>query len=407
MLDKVAVFLDVENLSGWLKAGGGETLLEQANKLGQVAVLKAYGDFSVPSVHLRQPELNLLGFEFVHVYHSVKGKNSADIQMVVDAMEYFARMPDIKWFVLATGDSDFSPLFRRLRELGKSVVGVGPQSALSEAVETSCNQFIYTDEKAVCDSAITTPSTLQKKDALKVLKTVLSKRPNGVVLSEAKNAMQTIEPNFDQKLLGFKQFKKFLESAPEIGTLYQNGKVWHIKATKAKAAKNIAQNNASSAQSTKLKPTTELYRQLLKKKSWRLYPSSFLWDVLTKLDAHFPDGFTHKEGLEYLTEAFSSSHNRTKLRKAIAILFKTDFVKRTQFKNKNDELVLKAQPPQSEQAMAIAVDTAMLKRLIGTCKTEKIPFVHKLIPPLLSRAYGKEQLKTLVAKSQSCQPSHQ
>ena len=56
-------------------------------------------------------------------------------------MEYLARIPDLEWVVLASGDSDFSPLFRRLRELGKSVVGVGPRSALSEAVKKSCNRF--------------------------------------------------------------------------------------------------------------------------------------------------------------------------------------------------------------------------------------------------------------------------
>ena len=84
MTEKVAIFLDVENLSGWLKADGGEILLERANELGRVVVRRAYGDFSIKGVSIRQPELNLLGFEFVHVYHPVKGKNSADIQIVVE-----------------------------------------------------------------------------------------------------------------------------------------------------------------------------------------------------------------------------------------------------------------------------------------------------------------------------------
>ncbi len=65
MTDKVAVFLDVENLSGWLKAEGGEILLDRSTELGRVAVRRAYGDFSVQSVSVRQAELNLLGFESV------------------------------------------------------------------------------------------------------------------------------------------------------------------------------------------------------------------------------------------------------------------------------------------------------------------------------------------------------
>ena len=56
-----------------------------------------------------------LGFELIHNYHPVSGKNSTDIQLTIDAMEYAMRLNDVNWFVLATGDSDFSPLFRRLR----------------------------------------------------------------------------------------------------------------------------------------------------------------------------------------------------------------------------------------------------------------------------------------------------
>ena len=183
MADKVAIFLDVENLSGWLKAEGGEILLERSTELGQVAVRRAYGDFSIQSVSVRQTELNLLGFEFVHVYHPVKGKNSADIQIVVDVMEYVARIPDLKWFVLATGDSDFSPLFRRLRELGKAVVGVGPRSALSEAVKKSCNRFIYIDNSPQSDSAASLKTAQLREDALELLEQVLAKLSEGVNLS--------------------------------------------------------------------------------------------------------------------------------------------------------------------------------------------------------------------------------
>jgi uncharacterized protein (TIGR00288 family) len=213
MAEKVAIFLDVENLSGWLKADGGEALLERANELGRVVVRRAYGDFSIASVSVRQPELNLLGFEFVHVYHPVKGKNSADIQIVVDVMEYLARIPDLEWVVLATGDSDFSPLFRRLRELGKSVVGVGPRSALSEAVKKSCNRFIYIDEELTSNGVSASMKTTQlREDALDLLERVLGKFPDGVSLSTLKNEMLEIDSAFDEHNLGFGGFMKFLQT---------------------------------------------------------------------------------------------------------------------------------------------------------------------------------------------------
>ncbi|MDX2240679.1 MAG: NYN domain-containing protein [Leptolyngbyaceae cyanobacterium bins.302] len=230
MADKVAIFLDVENLSGWLKADGGETLLERANELGRVVVRRAYGDFSIQSVSVRQPELNLLGFEFVHVYHPVKGKNSADIQIVVDVMEYLARIPDLEWVVLATGDSDFSPLFRRLRELGKSVVGVGPRSALSEAVKKSCNRFIYIDEESTSDSSSGSLKTTQlREDALDLLERVLDKFPDGAGLSTLKSEMLELDSAFDEQNLGFSGFMKFLQSAPEMVTVYQVKQAWHAK----------------------------------------------------------------------------------------------------------------------------------------------------------------------------------
>ena len=328
MTDKVAVFLDVENLSGWLKAEGGEVLLDRSAELGQVAVRRAYGDFSVQSVSVRQVDLNLLGFEFVHVYHPVKGKNSADIQIVVDVMEYISRIPDLKWFVLATGDSDFSPLFRRLRELGKSVVGVGPRSALSESVKKSCNRFIYIDDATKSEEGTASLKAVQLRgDTLELLEQALTKLAEGVNLSVLKNKMLEIDSAFDESNLGFNGFKKFLQSAPEIVTLYEVKGVWYAKSVDAIADDNspLNGNNSLSALLTQ-PPTAELYHRLLRKIGWSPCESSLLWDVLTKLDRQFPDGFTRSEEFDYLVQSFGHHQTRNELRSAICILFKAGFV---------------------------------------------------------------------------------
>lgn len=278
--DRVALFLDVENLSGWLKSGGGQKLLAEANQLGQVVVRRAYGNFSQTAVSARQPELNTLGFELVHVYHPVKGKNSADIQIVVDVMDTLRQMPDLQWFVLATGDSDFSPLFRRLRELGKSIVGVGPRSVLSESVNSSCEQFIYiqpelepASEPEIAPTAKpllelvpasaqaqqaqtkqtqtkqtqTSPTSQQaqnnklRKQALAALKKVLAKSPDAITLPTLKLEIQALNPGFDIKQLGHSKFLKFLESASEIVVLQKNGSHWMAKpVSTAKKAKSAA-----------------------------------------------------------------------------------------------------------------------------------------------------------------------
>ena len=407
MADKVAVFLDVENLSGWLKAEGGELLLDRSTELGRVAVRRAYGDFSVQSVSVRQAELNLLGFEFVHVYHPVKGKNSADIQIVVDVMEYIARIPDLKWFVLATGDSDFSPLFRRLRELGKSVVGVGPRSALSEAVKKSCNRFIYIDDPTTSDTATALLKAVQlREDALELLEQALTKLAEGVNLSVLKNKMLEIDSAFDESNLGFNGFKKFLQSASEIATLYEVKGSWYAKSTDGIANGNQPSNDKiSSSASLVQPPTAEVYHRLLRKLSWLPCESSLLWDALTQLDIHFPDGFTRSEEFEYLVQSFGQHRTRNELRSAICILFKAGFVIYKPCQEKNEKSLLIAQPPVSVQIMVEKVDAAMLPRLVKACNSNNIALMPKAVRPLLLGNYTKAELKALIEKAQAEQQS--
>jgi uncharacterized protein (TIGR00288 family) len=262
MTDKAAIFLDVENLSGWLKTGGSETLLEHANTLGQVVIRRAYGDFSLPSVNARQTALAILGFEFVHVSHPVRGKNSADIQIVVDAMEYLTRVPDVNWFILATGDSDFSPLFRRLRELGKSVIGVGPRSTLSEAVHKSCSQFIYvnqqidesthTVDKTSIASPVTTDDNL-RISALNALQQSLQLLSEPITFSVLKKKIHDLDPSFNLQHLGYKKFLTFLQSAPEVVKLQSVQNIWLAEA--AHLEKNTQPTNSSKKTNDKKNST--------------------------------------------------------------------------------------------------------------------------------------------------------
>jgi len=400
MAEKVAIFLDVENLSGWLKADGGEALLERANELGRVVVRRAYGDFSIASVSVRQPELNLLGFEFVHVYHPVKGKNSADIQIVVDVMEYLARIPDLEWVVLATGDSDFSPLFRRLRELGKSVVGVGPSSALSEAVKKSCNRFIYIDEELTSNGVSASIKTTQlREDALDLLERVLGKFPDGVSLSTLKNEMLEIDSAFDEHNLGFGGFMKFLQSVPEIVELYKVKQTWHAKAEETGDQSNEITLKTINSESTLVEPTVDLYKRFLRKSSWRSCESSFLFDALKKLKERFPDGFTRSEEFEYLIEAFGHNRTRGELRSTIYLLYKAGYVIQ-QSEKQNDEHILIADLPESERVISKKIDAVLVNRLVQLCKQHNTSFIPELVTGLLNNSYNKAQLKALITNNQ-------
>ena len=82
--NRVAIFVDAENLTQWIKQDGLETLLKELSSIGTVVVRKAYARWTNTNLAAHQSTLNRLGFELIHTFHPVSGKNSADIQMAVD-----------------------------------------------------------------------------------------------------------------------------------------------------------------------------------------------------------------------------------------------------------------------------------------------------------------------------------
>lgn len=217
-MNHIAIFIDAENLTNWIRNDGVQSLMEELLPLGQIVVRKAYGKWSTPQLAPLQSILNENGFELVHTYHPVSGKNSTDIKMTVDTMEV-ALDSQVQWIVLATGDSDFSPLFRKLREQGKEVIGVGPKSPLSECVKNSCSRYIYTDDTAsetADDEEAKDRSSLivsEKIDSMEMLRNVLQKEDGPLPLAAIKPKMLGIDNAFNEKRLGFKTFMEFVKSA--------------------------------------------------------------------------------------------------------------------------------------------------------------------------------------------------
>jgi uncharacterized LabA/DUF88 family protein len=152
----VGILVDAENLASWGERAL-EKLVARAAREGEVVYRRAYADWATGGRKLAG-ELSRLGFELVQVHHPAARKNSADIHMTVDAMDLLALDPALRTFVLATGDSDFAPLFRRLRERRRRVIGAGPRSCLSEAVESSCVEFLYMGESAQVPPAAKAPA---------------------------------------------------------------------------------------------------------------------------------------------------------------------------------------------------------------------------------------------------------
>ncbi|HHJ4328596.1 TPA: NYN domain-containing protein, partial [Klebsiella pneumoniae] len=213
---KIALFVDVENLTQWIKQGGPEALIAELAATGQLIVRRAYGNWCTAAIQGFQSELNRLGFELIHNFHPISKKNSSDIQLTIDVMDHALRLQDVQWFVLATGDSDFSPLFRRLREMGKDVIGVGPRSPLSESVKTSCSKYIYTNLNAgnPGDSPKAIRSAID--DAMDMLERILQADDGPQPLAAVKSKILNIDSAFSEKALGFASFMEFVRANERV-----------------------------------------------------------------------------------------------------------------------------------------------------------------------------------------------
>ncbi len=146
----MAVFLDLENIAlGALDAHYPQfeiqKVLERLLLKGHIVVKKAYCDFDRYKTFKR--DLHNAAFELIEIPHlRQSGKNSADIRMVVDALDLCYTKGHVDTFAIISGDSDFSPLVSKLRENAKTVVGVGVKNSSSDLFINNCDEFIYYDD---------------------------------------------------------------------------------------------------------------------------------------------------------------------------------------------------------------------------------------------------------------------
>ncbi len=223
---RAALFVDFENLV----YGAGQGLPKQANPVpsealtrlcrdyGDAAIRKAYADWGQFTKF--QASLAMTGVDMIQVARVGSAtKNAADIRMTVDAMETIFIHPTVEVFVLVTGDSDYSPLVRRLREFGKWVVGVGTQANASRLLVSVCSEYKFWGTLV----AEIDPAARPARDAafdiaaarrllLRAFDEVAADKPTAGTI---KNKMLQLDPSFDQRNHGFRTFRDFLASFPE------------------------------------------------------------------------------------------------------------------------------------------------------------------------------------------------
>ncbi len=241
----MAVHLDLENIAigahnAHYPTFSIQKVLERLLLKGHIVVKKAYCDFDRYKAFKR--DLHEAAFELIEIPHvRQSGKNSADIRMVVDALDLCYTKGHVDTFVIISGDSDFSPLVSKLRENAKTVIGVGVKNSTSDLFISNCDEFIYYDDlvraepararRRTAASTTTTkpgegehagPSLEKALDlVVETLEAITQEREADEPIwgSMIKQAIKRRNPGFNERAYGFRSFNDLLLDAQKRGLL--------------------------------------------------------------------------------------------------------------------------------------------------------------------------------------------
>ena len=226
---KIAVFIDFENVAmGVRESRYGNfdinLVLKRLVEKGKITVKRAYSDWHRYTEFKRA--FHQAAIELIDVPQSrYSGKNSADIRMVVDALDLSYQRDHIDTFVLVSGDSDFSPLVSKLREYGRYVIGMGVKQSSSDLLINNCDEFIFYEDLVRPSTENTTLAPKldglprKKAEALRlVVETfeALQREGKEVIYGSAiKQTLVRKMPSFNEAYFGYPSFSRLLEDAAE------------------------------------------------------------------------------------------------------------------------------------------------------------------------------------------------
>jgi len=241
----LAVFCDFENVALGVREAkyaqfDMEKVLERLLLKGSIVVKKAYCDWERYKEF--KATMHAASFELIEIPHvRQSGKNSADIRMVVDALDLCYTKSHVDTFVIVSGDSDFSPLVSKLRENAKTVIGVGVKNSSSDLLINNCDEFIYYDDlvradeqkrrtakkrkdaapvSAVADKGNGTDKKQEAFDMmLGTLEALIAERGADEKIwgSMVKQALKRRNPGFNETYYGFRAFADLLKEAQQKG----------------------------------------------------------------------------------------------------------------------------------------------------------------------------------------------
>jgi len=244
---QLALFCDFENIAIGVRESGYEVfdiglVLERLLLKGSIVTKKAYCDWDRYKTFKKG--MHEAAFELIEIPHvKVSGKNSADIRMVVDALDLCYTKEHIDTFVVISGDSDFSPLVSKLRENAKTVIGVGVKQSTSDLLISNCDEFIFYDDLVPTPSESSSGTKKTKKKSKRSRKKTTQKKADPtqeaidlvVETTEAlysergdrsklwgsmiKQTLKRRKPGFNESYSGCSSFSDLLEEAATRGFL--------------------------------------------------------------------------------------------------------------------------------------------------------------------------------------------
>ncbi len=248
--NNMAVFCDFENVALGVREARYpnfdiKNVLERLLLKGSIVVRKAYCDWDRYKEF--KAAMHEAAFELIEIPHvRQSGKNSADIRMVVDALDLCYTKPHVDTFVILSGDSDFSPLVTKLRENNKMVIGVGVKNSTSDLLTSACDEFIFYDDlvreqakkqerraprkqKTVAARDATAKPKTAEEDrrqeaidlVMETIEAVQAERgeQESVWGSIVKQALKRRKPGFRESYYGFESFTDLLEEAQRRGLM--------------------------------------------------------------------------------------------------------------------------------------------------------------------------------------------
>ncbi len=244
--ENMALFCDLENIAIGVRdakydAFDIQKVLERLLLKGSIVVKKSYCDWERYKDFKRA--MHEAAFELIEIPHvRQSGKNSADIRMVVDALDLCYTKAHVDTFVIISGDSDFSALVSKLRENNKIVIGVGVKKATSDLLISNCDEFIFYDDlvretgkrrqaRLLRSKQKTAPKTVAKSReeqrqegldlVMETVEALFDERgeEEKVWGSMVKQAIKRRNPGFSEKYHGFQTFGKMLEAAQSLKLL--------------------------------------------------------------------------------------------------------------------------------------------------------------------------------------------